>query len=183
MKHIDLRKILRQDTGSVIMIVIGAVLTLSPDIASAAVSALLGWILVGVGAVGLLMGVLDGLGGKSVLGGVIALVLGIFLLKNPMLLAELIGIPIGIFVVSQGVRIFREARQARTRGGMWLPGMIMGVAVLMLGARLILSPLSASRFVVSVGGIVLVVCGLVNIVSHHREPRYIENDHIIDADE
>ena len=58
------------------------------------------------------------------------------------------------------------------------------VLELLVGVRLILSPLSISRLVLSIGGVALIVIGVCNLVAHYRSTRYIpEPGGIIDADE
>lgn len=183
----NLKKLFRFEVGSVFLILFGAVLLFNPDFGSAAVAAIAGWVLVGAGAAGLLIGFLSwpGLGIGELVGSGILLGAGIYLLRNPLMLASLLGILFGILLASQGLGALRDALRVKQHGGFYQLGLIMGIAMIALGAYLVLSPLSTSRFVWTVAGLVMVACGIVNLLSHRKAVRYIDDgtdDTIIDAD-
>ena len=61
---------------------------------------------------------------------------------------------------------------------------MLAVLELLVGVRLILSPLSLSRLVLSIAGIAMVICGACNLVAQYKNVRYIpDQDGNIDADE
>ena len=60
---------------------------------------------------------------------------------------------------------------------------VLAALELLVGIRLILSPLSVSRLVLTVAGIALVACGVWELIDQKRVRKYIAGDHhIIDAD-
>lgn len=182
MKNLDWKKLLRMEIGSVVMVVVGAIMVLNPDFGSATVSNVLGWLLVGGGAIGLLSGVLGGLGSGTVVSGVVMLCIGIYLLSNPLMLASIIGIALGVLLVSQGAGALRDALRLKRHGGTWIPGMVLAVFMLLAGIKLIVSPLATSRLVMTVVGIILIVCGAGNLIGHFRANKAIEDgDGIIDV--
>ena len=156
-------------------------------------SAILGWVLVGGGAAGLLIGVLSwpGLGIAELIGSIILLGGGIYLLRNPLMLASLMGILLGLLLLSQGLGALRDALQVKRYGGRYQLSLILGIGMSALGAYLILSPMATSRFVMTVAGLIMVACGITNLISHCRADKYItgsrkkiiHNPDIIDADE
>lgn len=184
MKDFDWRSLLRYEGGSILMIVFGVLLTMKPDLASAAVSAVAGWALIAVGVAFLVSGFVDGLRlGRVVFGGLL-LMAGSWLHRNPLMIASIIGVGLGVLVLSQGMQAAREAQWTKRGGGFWIPGTVLAVLELIVGIRLILSPLSVSRLVLSLAGIAMVVCGACNVVAHYKNVRYIPDaDGIIDADE
>lgn len=184
MRNFDWRDLLRYEGGSILMILFGILLTVKPDLASAAVSALAGWALIAVGVAFLVAGFTDGLGVGRIVTGAVLLLAGSWLHRNPLMIAAVIGMMLGVLVLSQGWRAAKEVKWTKDRGGLWIPGAVLAVLELLIGVRLILSPLSLSRLVLSVAGIAMVICGVCNLVAHYRFVRYIPGaDGIIDADE
>lgn len=193
MNQLNLKKLFRFEVGSVFLILFGGILLLNPDFGSAAVSAILGWVLVVGGAAGLLIGVLSwpGLGIAELIGSIILLGGGIYLLRNPLMLASLMGILLGLLLLSQGMGALRDALQVKRYGGRYQLSLILGIGMSALGAYLILSPMATSRFVMTIAGLIMVACGITNLISHRRADKYITgsrkkiigNPDIIDADE
>lgn len=184
MKNLNLKDILRYESGSVLMILCGVILVLKPDTASALISALAGWALIAAGVAVLIAGLSDGIRGGSVVTGAVLLLSGTWLHRNPLMLASVLGFVVGFVVLRQGIHAMKDAQRIKRSGGLWIPGAVLAVVELLAGVRLILSPLSISRLVLSVGGVVLIICGACSLVTHYRSTRYIpEAGGIIDADE
>lgn len=184
MKDFDWRGLLRYEGGSVLMIVFGVLLTVKPDLASAAVSAVAGWALIAVGVAFLVAGLTGGVRGGRIACGALLLMAGSWLHRNPLMIASVIGVGLGLLVLSQGWEAAKVAQWTKRGGGMWIPAAVLAVLELLVGARLILSPLSLSRLVLSIAGIVMLVCGVCNVVAHYKNVKYIpEASGIIDADE
>lgn len=184
LKYIDWRRMLRCESGSVLMIVFGALLAMNPDIASAMVSTVLGWVIIAAGVAMLITGFTAGQNVGSIVIGAILLIAGSWLHRHPMMIASVLGVILGIVVLKQGWQASKDAQRIKRGGGMWIPGAVLAVAQLLVGVRLIFSPLSISRLVLTVAGIAMVVCGVCNLVAYHKSTQYIPGaGHIIDADE
>ena len=183
MKGFDWKNILRFDSGAVLMILCGAVLALKPDAATALISVVLGWGLIAIG-VGCLISGFTGDGFGPIFTGALALLLGSWLHRNPLVIASFLGTVLGILVLTQGFRGMGEVLRRRRIGGFWVLTAVVPVVEFLVGIRLIFSPMSASRMVLSICGIVMVICGICSLVSRYKVTRYIpEYDGIIDADE
>lgn len=184
MKNFNWQSLFRLESGSVIMIVVGILLAIKPDLASAAVSAVLGWMLILAGVAALLAGFVGKLGLRPILMGAFLLICGSWLHRNPLMIASIIGTLLGILALSQGMGALRDALCIKRRGGSWVPNGLLAALMLLLGLRLILSPLTVSRLVMTVAGIIMVICGACNLAAHNRALRCIQEDSgIIDADE
>ena len=183
MKGFDWKNILRFDSGAVLMILCGAVLALKPDAATALISVVLGWGLIAIG-VGCLIAGFTGDGFGPIFTGALALLWGSWLHRNPLVIASFLGTVLGILVLTQGWKGMREVHRRRRIGGFWVLTAVVPVVEFLVGIRLIFSPMSASRMVLSICGIVMVICGICSLVSRYRVTKYIpEYDGIIDADE
>lgn len=184
MRNLDWKNLLRYESGSVLMILCGVILTIKPDVASALISAVVGWVLIAAGVVALIAGFAGGFGTGSVVTGAVLLIAGAWLHRNPLMIASVLGFVLGLLVLSQGWRAAKDAQRIKRGGGLWIPGAVLAVLELLIGLRLILSPLTVSRLVLTIAGIVMIVCGACNLVAHYKSVKYIpDSDGIIDADE
>ena len=184
MKDFDWRSLFRYESGSVLMIVFGVLLTMKPDLASAMVSAVLGWVLIVLGVVLLITGFVEKWNVGRILAGALLLIAGSWLHRNPLMIASIIGILLGLLVLSQGWQTAKDASRIKRSGGFWAISGAIAVVEAIIGIRLVLSPLSLSRLVLSIAGIVMVICGACNLVAHYKVAKYIPGqDDIIDADE
>ena len=189
MKKFDFSKWVKPELGAALMIVFGIILLFNPDLGSAAVATVLGWILVACGGFGLFVSVMNrahGTGGGIVIS-IVLLVLGIYLLKNPLVLASLLGVLLGAFLLLQGVAGYKRASAGRSQGVLWVPGMVLSVIMFVAGLMLIFSPLATSRLVMTLAGVVLIGCGIANLAECRRERKRIQSkgnaERIIDAEE
>ncbi len=184
MKKIDWRSLLRYESGSLLMILFGILLTVKPDFASVMASAVLGWVLIAAGVAMLIAGFVTG-GRLGAIGmGALLLIAGVWFHRNPLMIASMIGLVLGALVLSQGWQSAKDAMRAKRSGGFWIPGAVLAVVELIIGIRLLLSPLRVSRLVLSIIGILMSLCGACNLAAHYHGRRYIRGDgNIIDADE
>lgn len=184
MRNFDWRSLLRYESGSVLMVIFGVLLTFKPDFASGMVSAVVGWVLIALGVTALITGFVGKLGAGPIVSGVLMLLAGSWFHRNPLMIASAIGVLLGILVLSQGVREAKSAGRSKRNGGFWIFGAVLAAVEIAIGIRLILSPMLLSRVVLTVAGIAMVVCGVCNLVAYQKNTRYIPDaGHIVDADE
>ena len=184
MSGINWKSMHRSPAGPILLIVIGVVLALNPDSASALVSAILGWGLIVMGVVLIVGGFLGGNDWGSITQGALFLICGSWLHRNPLMIASVLGILLGIAALRQGWRAAMNVGHSKRNGGFWIPGAVLAVAELVIGVRLIFSPLTVSRFVLTLAGIAMAACGVWELISRRREKKYIPGTpNIIDADQ
>ena len=170
MKKETIRQLLDQFGMSLTMILLGLILLLVPDSAAVIIAYLTAGIL-------LLAGIVFGMGAlldRQISKGIWAMVclsVGGSLLGNPLLLARDLGRFLGILLAIEGGSCLRKG--SRT----------FGTVILVAAAVLVLSPMSLSRLVFSLCGLVVLVLGAAMLVSRLREHRYLPkgDDNIIDA--
>lgn len=182
MKAFDWRELLRYESGSVLMVIFGVLLTFKPDFASGMVSAVLGWMLIAMGVAALVAGFVGRLGLGTIISGVLMLLTGSWFHRNPLMIASAIGLLLGILMLSQGWRELRNSTRTKRAGGFWIFDAILAVVEIAIGIRLILSPLLVSRVVLSVCGIIMAVCGVCNLTAFGQSRKYIQDSNIIDAE-
>ena len=184
MRDLDWKELLRRQGGSLLTILCGVILVLKPDTASALLSAVAGWALIAAGVAALIAGFTGGFGMGSVVTGAVLLLAGAWLHRNPLMIASVLGFVVGFLVLRQGLKAMKDAQRSKRNGGLWIPGAVLAVLEALIGVRLMLSPLSISRLVLSIGGVALIVIGACSLAAHYKNTRYIpEPGGIIDADE
>lgn len=160
----------------VALIILGAVLIFNPDSASALISRVLGWILIAF-AIGFGIAALSADSGKVGKGitAVILAVAGGWLSNNPLALAAWIGRIVGILLVVDGMQ---DILRLKSEGQRFLLPLIVTV----VGAVLILLPLTTTRLVFSLCGVVVLIIGIVMLLDRLKGRKRLNGDsNIIDA--
>ena len=162
----------------VILILLGLILTFSPDSATTLLIKIIGWVLLAA-ALGLgisAVAVPGGTAGK-VLGAVICGVSGIYMVTHPLDLAAWFGRLIGVLLLIQGIQ---NILYQRLRGStVFLP-----ILTAVVGAVLLILPMTTSRLVFTIIGIVVLIIGGLMLVDRIRHPAGLqepEDPNIIDA--
>lgn len=178
MKKHDFWSLVRLLASPVALIVLGLVLLFRPDSASALVATVLGWCLLAAGIVLAMAAIaVRESTAVKVLGAVACLAMGIWLLKNPLLLAAGIGRLVGIVLLIRGVQDLLSSNYGH--------GKALSLITALLGIVLIVLPMTTSRVVFSLCGLVVLVVGITMLVDRLRFRRLIDGDdhdpNIIDA--
>ena len=161
-----------------LIIVLGLVLVFCPDSASVLISRILAWIL-GLTAVGFGISALlssSGRGGKVTVAILCAVISG-WLGSHPLALAACFGRIIGIVLILDGVQDMGNNRRLGR-------GFLLPLIVTVMGAVLVLVPLTASRLLFSLCGVVVLVTGVVMLLDRLRGSKRLEEStdpNIIDA--
>ena len=181
MKKENISSLVSRFLMPVLLMVLGLVLLFNPDTASALIARLLGLTLV---AVGIILGVsaISSPGGQAGKGiaSVLFVVVGGWLAGNPLMLAAWIGRLVGILLVIGGLQ---DISQCRRRGVRF----VMPLVTAIVGAELILLPMTTSRVVFSLCGLVVLVIGGAMFLDRLRGSKRLEGQeepedpNIIDA--
>ena len=164
----------------VLTAVLGLILLLNPDSATALIARIIGWLLIIGGAVTAIS--MADRNARSRAGrwiaAAIGVILGIVVLKRPLLLAESLGRFMGVLLVIRGGSDLRESHHR--------DGRILAIITLIVGAVLILVPMTFTRTILRLCGMIVAVLGIVSIAEKIREMKLLEDGRrpdIIDADE
>lgn len=169
--------LIRELFAPVALILLGALLLFNPDSASVLISKLLGYGLIAV-AVGFGIAAIaspNGRTGKSVTAVVLAIVGG-WLTNNPLALAAWVGRIVGILLVVDGLQDMIHLRGQSQR-------FVLPVLATLVGAVLILLPLTTTRLVFSLCGIVVLIIGIVMLLDRLKGRKRLSggDDNIVDA--
>ena len=181
MKKEDVLSLIARFLSPVLLMVLGLVLLFNPDSASALVARLLGWVMVALG-IGLgISAIVTGRGqvGKGI-AAVLLVVAGGWLANHPLALAAWAGRLVGILLVIGGLQDISLARKQGAR-------FVMPLVTAIVGAVLILLPMTTSRVVFSLCGLVVLVIGGAMFLDRLRGSKRLEGQegpedpNIIDA--
>ena len=158
----------------VALMALGLVLFFVPDTGSILLSKILGWGLTLVGILAIFWTVFAREWRKLAIG-IVLVCVGSVLLAKPLALAAFVGRILGVVLAFRGIVEWTQSVNRQ--------GKLLCVAVTLVGVILILMPMSASRLVFSVCGLVLVVCGGMMLAQRLRTLRYLpkNRDDIVDA--
>lgn len=174
---------------SMVLLVLGLVLLLNPDFGSAALTKVLGWALIVGGVLGILAGIFTwpAFGIPAMVLCAAALAAGIYLLNHAMALAALAGLVLGVYIIIRGAIGLRVAFRIRADGLDFKVPLVYALILIVLGLALVCSPLSPTRLIMRLSGVVMIVCAALNLLSQWKNTRYIERStdgpDIIDADD
>lgn len=183
-----IKALLSQFGVPVLITALGLILMAAPDSATALVTTIIGWVLVVLGA-GKAITMANRRGSSSVAGWLVAaagVVLGVFLLKNPLIIAEAIGRLLGIILAVRGIQDISDALKLKSAGCGGKGSLILGIVMLAVGALLALLPMTLTRTLLRLCGLVVVIIGGADLVEKLRQRRLPPSGgdpNIIDADE
>lgn len=153
MMNMTWKQRLQQLITPALMLVLGVVLLVRPDSASALVGKVLAWCLI---AVGVLCAAYCAKERSYIVIRAIpafaCFAVGIWLLRNPLALAAALGRLAGVIIVLQGVQDVLHAIE-------WKRGLLWGIVATAAGVLLLLVPMTASRLVMGLCGIALIMLG------------------------
>ena len=178
MKKQDILSLLKLLLVPVLLILLGLILVVNPDTASALISQIIGYVLiacaVGTGVAALFSH--SGKIGKGIAAAVLAIVGG-WLIAHPLLLTAWISSFLGMLImINSGLELYYAIKQKRN--------VIFYGAATAIGAVLILMPMGVSRLVFTLCGIAVLLIGVVMLLDRIRGRRWLtagEDPNIIDA--
>lgn len=168
--------LVRQFAMPAVMVLLGIILLLNPDSAAVLVASVAAWILLACGAfygISLLLGS-RAKRGVWLLTSAVCLMLGTALLANPLLLAANLGRFLGLLLAVEGIQNLMKHSVSKA----------MAVLTLVGAAVLLTAPMTASRLVFSLCGLILLVIGAAQIWERLRRRqlnRGSDDPNIIDA--
>lgn len=177
MKKRELFSVLYQLASPIAVMLLGILLIFSPDSASALIARLLGWVLT---LAGIGFGISAIVNRRNAIGKGITAVgcacIGGWLLANPLLLAAWVGRLLGILLALRGLRdVFRSKQYGH--------GQILALITTVVGIVLTILPMTTSRLVFSLCGVVILIIGVAMLLDRLKDRKYYLNgdDNIIDA--
>lgn len=174
MKKHSLSAFLSRYGTPAVLIALGLVLTFCPDTASALISKAVGWGLMMAGIIVAVAMVVDSNWSVTKILTILVLVgLGRWLMTHPLAWAAWGGRMIGLLLLLRGIRDFTQSA--------FTQGKALSALTAVLGLVLILLPMTASRMVFSLCGVVILAVGGGMLAERIWENQNGDDANIIDA--
>ena len=176
MKKSDIPGLLRHFAMPVLLILLGLILLVNPDSAAVAIATVMAWILLCSGAAYGIWGLLSHSSRRigHFITAACCLVMGGTLLINPLFLARNIGRVLGLILAVEGIQNLVKHSVSKT----------MAVLTLLGALILLMAPMTASRLVFFLCGLILLVIGGAQFwerIRRRRLDQSNEDPNIIDA--
>lgn len=177
MKKQDILSYIRLFLAPVLVMLLGLILIVNPDSATALISKIMGTIIILIG-VGFGIGAIFEAKGRTAkaIAAVVLAIVGGWLVKNPLALAAWIGRFIGVLLIIDGVQDIIELRRFGKT-------FLMPLTITVVGAVLVLMPLTTSRLVFTLCGVVVLIIGAAMLFDRLKSrPKLKSSNDIIDAE-
>ena len=158
----------------VLTVLAGLLLVLNPAGATALVTRVLGWVLVGAGSARLILPVANHrpVAGSEWVWNGLCILAGLVLLSRPLILADLMGRVLGVMILAGALQNLRDGVDGKD------------ILSILAGVILLMMPRTLTNTVLVILGVVLMIIGIVNIISRAKAIKRLEgreNPKIIDA--
>lgn len=100
----------------------------------------------------------------GVMSGLLSIILGIILLAMPSILSTVFAIALGIWIILSSINIISIAITTRKEYSNWGLLLLLGIIDLICGVIILFNPFASSISIVVLGGIVIMVHSIINIV-------------------
>lgn len=157
------------------LILCGAVLILFPDHAVSLVTKLMAWVLVATGVYNVIKLILTRSLSHNPIWTVLYLLVGGYMLSHPMVIADILGGILGLFLVNQGVSDMTCSAHPRAKN--------LGLLTLIAGIVLVVLPRTLTDTLLGLVGLVLIIVGIINLLGKSGRSLPKGDPNIIDADE
>lgn len=173
---------------SVLCVLLGIVLIVWTDTTIGLIGTVFGVMMVAIGAVYLLGFVMKaGSNLLNVILGAIVLLLGVWILIEPSVVATMIPIVLGVLLVGHGIRGLREAWASKTYGfSGWVINMVLAAVSIGIGVYCILKAFAVVKLTFTIIGIALIYNGVSDIwialSTSKAEREYVNGKELIDVE-
>lgn len=178
MKNQNYRQLFQLFFTPVLVIFFGLILIVRPDSVSGLVGNILGYALVAAGIFCGISAVMDkNQLARKVVSSLVLVLVGGWILNNPLRLAAWIGRLIGILIAARGIQDIQAAKAMGQNLGFSLVTAAVGVLLVVI-------PMTASRLVMLICGIVVLLLGITMLLDRLKRRRYLDDSNdknIIDA--
>ena len=177
MKKEDILSYIRLFLAPVLVMLLGLILIINPDSATALISRILGGIIILI-AIGTGISAIFNSRGRTAkaITSVVMAIVGGWLMNNPLALAAWLGRFIGVLLVIDGLQDIGELRR-------FGKSFLLPLIVAIVGVVLILMPMTTSRLVFTLCGVAVLIIGAAMLLDRLKaKPRLKSSSDIIDAE-
>lgn len=154
--------------SSISLIAFGALLIVQSEATIITISYIIGAILIALGVIAGLrfFKSKDTKNDLDIIYGVVCIILGIVVIKNPEAIASIIPFIIGfVIIVNSATKLQYSLELKREKNKLWLSTMLLSIIMLVCGIVLIFNPFKGAVLLTRVVGIFIVIYAVLDIIS------------------
>ena len=156
---------------SILLLVLGLLLIFESENTITTISYIIGAILVAAGTFAFIRYMRNNKNGfeiseLDILYGVVSIILGVLVIKNPHVIASIIPIILGIaIIISSAMKIQYAIDLKNNNNDLWKTTLVIAIISTVCGVALLFNPFAGAVFIMRIVGIFIVVYSILDIVS------------------
>ena len=164
--------------SSIILIALGLLLIFQSEATIMMISYVIGGILIAIGVIAIIK-FIQNVGKEQkneldIVYGVVSIILGIIVIKNPEAIASIIPIILGISIILSSATKLQYAIELRAnKNKLWKTTLILALISTLCGIILLFNPFKAASYFTKVVGIFIVIYAILDMISSYTVKRNI----------
>ena len=163
---------------SILMILLGCILTFNPGGIIIMITKIIGTVILIGGIVGILQNLLDKQktlrDQMSLVGSIIAGLVGIFILLRAQTVSSILLFLLGILILFYGASQIAQAIDIKKHNyDHWTRFLLIGLITIFLGAFVVINPFKSGEILIRIIGVILIYGGVTGILAVYRIGKYL----------
>lgn len=160
--------------SSLVLLIVGIILTIWPDTTLNIAVNLVGSVVIIFGIANLIMWYKNNNNYASLFLGILAIIVGIFIIVKSEVVISIIHILLGIAILADGITNIKTLLDVKTNTRSWTVLFISAIITSILGILLIIKPIFIADMVIRIGGIVMIMCALEGLFITHKVTKFLK---------
>lgn len=169
--------------SSITLFVLGILIIFKSEVTIIAISYLVGGVLIALGAFAIIQFIknieISGKNDLDILYGVVTIILGLLIVKNPKLIASVLPIIIGVaIIINSSTKLQYAFELKKENNQQWKTTMIISIISVICGVILLFNPFKGAVIITQTIGIFIIIYAVLDIVSTYiikKNAKYIHD--------
>lgn len=156
--------------SSITLFVLGVLIIFKSEVTIIAISYLVGGVLIALGAFAIIQFIknieISGKNDLDILYGVVTIILGLLIVKNPKLIASVLPIIIGVaIIINSSTKLQYAFELKKENNQQWKTTMVISIISVICGVILLFNPFKGAVIITQTIGIFIIIYAVLDIVS------------------
>ncbi len=159
---------------NIVILIVGIILTIWPDATLDVAVNLVGSLVCLFGIVNIIMWFNNKGSYSSLFLGILALIIGIFIIVRSDVVISIMPILLGIAILADGITNLKTLYDVKSDSKSWKALFISAIITTVLGLILIFRPIFIANMITRIGGIIMILCGLEGLFISHKTYKIVK---------
>ncbi len=159
---------------NIVILIVGIILTIWPDATLDVAVNLVGSVVCLFGIVNIIMWFNNKGSYSSLFLGILALIIGIFIIVRSDVVISIMPILLGIAILADGITNLKTLYDVKSDSKSWKALFISAIITTVLGLILIFRPIFIANMITRIGGIIMILCGLEGLFISHKTYKIVK---------